>query len=219
MLLLLLTSSLLFVLSSNNNNSIFTLAKIAKKKLSLSSPLSSPHTTTTSKKVIKTTKSNTSSLPSATVAAKPNPLQHIHDTTNFQAISQNLIAAATNDNAITNPSQCNSHLNDFILPAKEARFIILDPCITVSGTVVWTNYFNADGDANFNVVLDPQYKDMLGPGQFGQEFFLKYNSGAALHVEVPCQGPVTSLSPLNVGACDSYDGPNFKPVLPSKGNM
>jgi hypothetical protein len=108
-------------------------------------------------------------------------------------------------------------LNDFILPAKEARFIILDPCITVSGTVVWTNYFNADGDANFNVVLDPQYKDMLGPGQFGQEFFLKYNSGAALHVEVPCQGPVTSLSPLNVGACDSYDGPNFKPVLPSKG--
>jgi hypothetical protein len=55
------------------------------------------------------------------------------------------------------------------------------------------------------------------PGQFGQEFFLKYHSSAALHVEVPCQGPVTSLSPLNVGACDGYDGANFKPVLPSKG--
>jgi hypothetical protein len=101
----------------------------------------------------------------------------------------------------------------FCQQRNEARFIIVNPSITVSGTVLWTNYFNEDGDANFNIILDPQYKDMLGLGQYSQVFFLKYHSGAALHVEVPCQGPVTSTTPLNVGACD---GPNFKPILPHR---
>jgi hypothetical protein len=68
------------------------------------------------------------------------------------------IAAATKDNAITDPSQCNTHLNNFILPAKDARFIILNSCITLSGTVIYTDYFNPDGDANFSIVLDSQYK-------------------------------------------------------------
>lgn len=199
--LLLISSLLLFVLSNNNNYSAFTLVK-AKKLSSSSSIFSSSHIT-------KTTPSKITKL---------HPQTHIHKfSSSFQAISQNLIAAATEDNALTDPNQCNTHLNNFILPAKEARFMILNPCITVSGTVIWTDYFNPDGDANFNVVLDPQYKNMLGPGQFSQEFFLRYHSGAALHVEVPCQGPVTSTTPFNVGACNGYDGPNFKPLLPAKG--
>jgi hypothetical protein len=103
------------------------------------------------------------------------------------------------------------------LPAKEARFIILNPRITVSGTVIYTDYFNPDGEANFNIVLDSQYKNMLGPGQYTPAFFAKFSSGTVLHVEVPCQGPVTSTTSFNVGACDGYDEPNFKPLLPKMG--
>ena len=186
------------------------------KKLSSSS---SSHITSTISKKVKTTKSSIS-IPSSPTGKRTmlHSLGHIHKfSSDFQTISQNLIAAATNDNALTDPSQCNTHLNNFILPAKEARFIILNPCITVSGTVIYTDYFNPDGDANFNIVLDPQYKNMLGPGQYTPAFFLKFRSGTALHVEVPCQGPVTSTTPFNVGACNGYDGPNFKPVLPKMG--
>jgi len=180
---------------------------VKAKKLSSSS---SHITSTTSSAKKRTTRSSTS-IPSTTDRTK------LHFSSDFQTISQNLIAAATQDNAITDPSQCNTHLNDFILPAKEARFIILNPCITVSGTVIYTDYFNPDGDANFNIVLDSQYENMLGPGQYSQAFFQKFYSGTALHVEVPCQGPVTSPKPFNVGACEGYDGPNFKPVLPKMG--
>lgn len=211
---LLLSSLLLFALLGNNYSAL-TLVK-AKK---LSSSSSSSHVTSTkSSKKIKTIRSSTLVPSSTTGRIKLHSLRHIHRfSSNFQTISQNLIAAATNDNALTDPSQCNTHLNDFILPAKEARFIILNPCITVSGTVIYTDYFNPDGDANFNVVLDSQYKNMLGPGQYTPAFFLKFSSDTALHVEVPCQGPVTSTTPFNIGACDGYDGPNFKPLLPKMG--
>lgn len=153
-----------------------------------------------------------------TIPTKIHSPWHNHKfSIDFQSISQNLIAAATEDNAITNPSQCDTHLNDFILPAKEARFIILNPCITVSGTVIYTDYFNPDGYAKFNIALDSQYKSMLGPGQYTSAFFQKFNSGIALHVEVPCQGPVTSTKSFNVGACDDYDGSNFKSIFPKMG--
>ncbi|NAL78842.1 hypothetical protein [Nitrososphaera sp. AFS] len=211
---LLLTSSLLLFILSSNDYSAFTLIKAKKSSSSSLSSSSSHITSTTLSKRIKTTRSSTS-IPSATGRTKPHSLGHIHRfSSDFQTISQNLIAAATNDNAITDPSQCNTHLNDFILPAKEARFIILNPCITVSGTIIYTDYFNPDGDANFNIVLDSQYKNMLGPGQYTTAFFAKFHSGTALHIEVPCQGPVTSTKSFNVGACNGYDGPNFKPLLP-----
>ena len=38
-----------------------------------------------------------------------------------------------------------------------------------------------------------------------------------MHVETVCQGPVTSKSKENVGACEGYDGPDFKSVLPKIG--
>ena len=112
---------------------------------------------------------------------------------------------------------CLPELSKFILPPKEARFTVINQCVTVTGRVVWTHYFNDDGDANFNVVLDPPYKNMLGPGSYSQVFASKYPGGPAMHVEVICQGPVTSVSKENVGACDGYNGPNFKPVLPKIG--
>ena len=113
-------------------------------------------------------------------------------------------------------SPCIPELSKFIKPQKESRFTIIKQCVTVTGKVSWTHYFNEDGDANFNVILDSPYKDMLGPGNYGQAFALKYGV-TALHVEVVCQGPVTSVSPENIGACNGYNGPDFKHVLPKIG--
>src|SRR5947209_19220996 len=75
----------------------------------------------------------------------------------------------------------------------------------------------APADANFNVVLDTSYKNMLGPGSYSQVFASKYPGGPAMHIETVCQAPVTSKSKDNVGACDGYNGPNFRPVLPKIG--
>jgi len=104
---------------------------------------------------------------------------------------------------------CLPQLGKYILPEKEARFTVINECVTVSGTVTWTHYFNDDGDANFNIALDPQYKSMLGPGSYSNVFASKYGP-PAMHIEVVCQAPVTSKSSMNVGACDGYNGPVFK---------
>jgi len=112
---------------------------------------------------------------------------------------------------------CLPELSRFILPPKGARFTVIKQCVTVTGTVVWVYYFNNDGDANFNVVLDPPYKNMLGPGSYSKVFASKYPGGLAMHMEAVCQGPVTSTSKENVGACDGYNGPTFKSVLPKIG--
>ena len=65
---------------------------------------------------------------------------------------------------------CLPELSRFILPPKEARFTVIKQCVTVTGRVVWTHYFNNDGDANFDVVLDTPYKNMLGPGSYSKVF-------------------------------------------------
>ncbi|HEY5631561.1 MAG TPA: hypothetical protein VIR31_05490, partial [Nitrososphaeraceae archaeon] len=115
-------------------------------------------------------------------------------------------------------TSCLPQLNRFIIHRKEATFTVIKQCVTITGTVVWTNYFNEDGDANFNVVLDPPYKNMLGPGSYSIVFANKYHGGPAIHAETVCQGPVTSNSTENVGACNGYNGPDFKPVLPKIGD-
>jgi len=111
---------------------------------------------------------------------------------------------------------CLPQLSKFILPLKEARFTVIKPCVTVTGRVVWTNYFESDGDNNFNVVLDPPYMYMLGPGSYSQVFVNHYGS-PAMHMEVVCQGPITSTKAMDVGACNGYNGPNYKPLLPKIG--
>ena len=112
---------------------------------------------------------------------------------------------------------CLPELSRFIIPPKEARFTVIKQCVTVTGTVVWTHYFNNDGDANFNVVLDPPYKNMLGPGSYSKVFASKYPGGPAIHAETVCQGPVTSTSKENVGACNGYNGQDFRSILPKIG--
>jgi hypothetical protein len=117
----------------------------------------------------------------------------------------------------TKGDPCLPQLDRFILPPKEARFTVIRQCVTVTGTVVWVHYFNSDGDANFNVVLDPPYKNMLGPGSYSNVFASKYPGGPAMHMETVCQAPITSKGKNNVGACDGYNGPDFRPVLPKLG--
>jgi hypothetical protein len=112
---------------------------------------------------------------------------------------------------------CFPGLSRFILPPKEDRFTVIKQCVTVTGRVVWTHYFNNDGDANFDVVLDIPYKNMLGPGSYSQVFASKYPGGPAIHAETVCQGPVTSTSKENVGACNGYNGPDFRSILPKIG--
>src|SRR5919205_3963279 len=73
---------------------------------------------------------------------------------------------------------CMPELSRFILPRKEAKFDVIKQCVTITGKVVWTNYFNEDGDANFNVVLDAPYKNMLAPGSNSTVFTNRYGSPA-----------------------------------------
>ncbi|MBV9176023.1 MAG: hypothetical protein JO327_07845 [Nitrososphaeraceae archaeon] len=65
-------------------------------------------------------------------------------------------------------------LDRFIKPLKEKRFIVVKQCVTITGTVVWTYYFNDDGDANFNVALDAPYKNILAAGNYDVKYVL-YN--------------------------------------------
>ena len=136
------------------------------------------------------------------------------------AIAHNLAITSSNASKTqaTLHTPCIKKIDKFILPLKESRFTVIKQCVTITGRVVWTHYFNEDGDANFNVVLDPSYKNMLGPGSYSQVFAGKYPGGPAMHVETVCQGPVTSITKENVGACNGYNGPNFVHILPKIGD-
>jgi hypothetical protein len=215
MLLLTVLSPLLFILPS------------AQATKSSGSNDKHYHTTTSSSSSTTKTKITTAlSLLLLPLSTSRNVLQaelnHLEATSpkfDFRAISQQLKAAAILDRAVRDPRICNARLNDFILQAKESRFIVLNPCVSVSGTVTSSKYFNADGDASFNIILDlPYNQNMIGPGNRGPAFALKYRSEPALHIEVICQGAVTSTKPIDVGACNGYNGPNFKPVLPHRGD-
>ena len=68
------------------------------------------------------------------------------------------------------------------------------------------------------MALDAPYKGMLAPRNYDVKY-VPHNRPpvAALHLETVCQHPVTSRSGENVAACDGYNGPNLKPVLPKVG--
>lgn len=174
---------------------------------------SSHHLHTTKQPSTSTTTTTTTATTSnaATNRSFPFPPKNI-----IVETTQRMAAASVNASP---PRQtCLLVLDHFIKPVKETRFIIVKQCVTVTGTVVWTHYFNDDGDANFNVALDTPYKGMLAPGNYDVKY-VPHNRPpvAALHLETVCQGPVTSFSGENVGACDGYNGPNFKSVLPKVG--
>lgn len=217
-MLLLITSSLLLVALSNND--LIIILAVAKKK---SSTTSSHHITTKSNK-------STGGFAEGQPFGRepPTPLAASNNSaTGSSGIPlppKNIIVATTHRMAAasvnaTPPQQtCLQELDRFIKPLKEKRFIVVKQCVTITGTVVWTHYFNDDGDANFNVALDTPYKNMLAPGNYDVKY-VPHNKPpiAALHIETICQAPVISNSSENVGACNGYDGPDFKSVLPKVG--
>ncbi len=205
--MLLLTSSLVVIASDD-----ISLAQ-AKEKFSLSSLNHHSTTTQTSKP---------GGLAPGITGGFAEHLTHATANNSAAALATVHRLAITSVNAsktqATLVTPCLPDLNRFILQPKEARFTVIKQCVTITGTVVWTHYFNDDGDANFNVALDATYKGMLAPGNYDNKYVLHNKPAiAALHLETICQGPVTSVSGENVGACNGYDGPNFKPDLPKLG--
>jgi hypothetical protein len=217
LIIFLLMSSLLFsiILSGNNGSTIITPAQAMKKS---SSSLLGHHITRTTKKAFPLESLQFAEQP--LVGTEPIAIS----ASDNSAYAPNIVhrLAITSVNASKTQAKlhtpCLPQLNRFILPRKESTFAIIKQCVTITGTVVWTNYFNEDGDANFNVVLDRPYKNMLGPGSYSIVFATKYPGGPAIHAETICQGPITSNSSENVGACNGYNGPDFRPVLPKRGD-
>lgn len=145
-----------------------------------------------------------------------------------QAIFKNLYTASAiaasgngdpkNNNFNSQPQQqsCldSSYIDKFILPLKEARFTHIRPCVTLAGTVISGQKINADGDISFNIAVDPPYQGMLGPGNLDPSRATSTGEHG-IHIEVVCQEPIISKAPMDVGACNGYNGPDFHSLLPS----
>jgi hypothetical protein len=145
-----------------------------------------------------------------------------------QTIVQRLYAvsaiAASNNGDPTNndfksqthqqPCLDSSYVDKFILSLKESRFTHIRPCVTVTGTVISGQKINADGDISFNIAVDPPYQGMLGPGNLDPSRATSTGEHG-IHIEVICQEPVISKAPMDIGACNGYNGPDFHSVLPS----
>jgi hypothetical protein len=119
---------------------------------------------------------------------------------------------------------CKPYLDRFVMNSPRVslsnapRFLIQAQCVTIVGTVSWTHYFNEDGDANFNIVPDPQYRKYMSAGNFAPYFIGKYTT-PAIHMEVVCQGTVGEIGKkLKDHACDEYNGPDFNTDLPQVGD-
>jgi hypothetical protein len=119
---------------------------------------------------------------------------------------------------------CKPYLDRFVMNSpivslsNAPRFLIQAQCVTIVGTVSWTHYFNEDGDANFNVVPDPPYRKYMSSGNFAPYFMNKYTT-PAIHMEVACQGIIgENGKKLKEHACEGYNGPDFKAVLPEVGD-
>ena len=119
---------------------------------------------------------------------------------------------------------CKPYLDRFVMNSPRVslsnapRFLIQAQCVTIVGTVSGMHYFNEDGDANFNVVPDPQYRKYMSAGNFAPYFIDKYTT-PAIHMEVACQGTVGEIGKkLKENACEGYNGPDFKAELPEVGD-
>lgn len=74
-----------------------------------------------------------------------------------------------------------------------SRLTVLNPCMTVTGTVDNVPHVSDDGDLDFHFVPDAQFANLLNSMSNGH-----------LHVEAICQGPINSDTPQAVQSCGSY---------------
>jgi hypothetical protein len=113
--------------------------------------------------------------------------------------------------SVTGAGECNRLLWNFIALPGPPRFIMLNPCVTVTGNVSVVR-FPADGDIVLALTLDKPYRNMVTTGNFND----KMTGG--LWVELICQRPLISakLEPFKIGECNGYNGPIF--TLPKVGD-
>jgi hypothetical protein len=111
----------------------------------------------------------------------------------------------------TSTDKCNPSLWNFMALPGPPRFIMLNPCVTVTGNVSVVR-FPADGDAVIALSLDKPYSNMVTIGNFND----KMKGG--IWVELICQRPMnlTTVEPFKIGSCNGYNGPIF--TLPKVGD-
>ena len=80
------------------------------------------------------------------------------------------------------------------------RLQVLNPCMTLTGTVDDVPHVSDDGDLTFHFVPDPQFLSVV-----------RLTNGH-IHVEAVCQGPIKSDTPQATQSCGAFK--NSIPVPP-----
>ncbi len=86
---------------------------------------------------------------------------------------------------------------------NSSRLVVLDPCKTVSGTVVRI-IKETDGDIHIRFKVDPQYEDIINQANVDKE-------GGNLVVEIVCAFEVTRADAMEV--CSGYENKIPVPVV------
>ncbi|HEY3885059.1 MAG TPA: hypothetical protein VGL62_07620 [Vicinamibacterales bacterium] len=76
---------------------------------------------------------------------------------------------------------------------EPSRLTVLNPCLTVTGTIENAPHVSDDGDLDFHFVPDAPFQNLLNS-----------NSNGHLHVEAICQGPIQSDTPQASQSCGAY---------------
>lgn len=76
-----------------------------------------------------------------------------------------------------------------------SRLKILNPCMTVTGTIENAPHVSDDGDLDFHFVPDAAFANLLNSANNGH-----------LHVEAICQGAIQSDTPQASESCGAFHG-------------
>lgn len=119
---------------------------------------------------------------------------------NYQATA---ISNNTTTSSTVSSRGCAYSLWNFIANPP-GRFKILNQCVTVTGTVISVNP-QADGDTDFPLSLDPQYKNMVTKANFNPQM------KGGIWCEMICQHPETAsaVEPFKRGECNGFNGHIF----------
>ncbi|HEY5631488.1 MAG TPA: hypothetical protein VIR31_05125 [Nitrososphaeraceae archaeon] len=108
-------------------------------------------------------------------------------------------AATTASSSSLSSKTCNQSLWNFIANSPR-RFKIINQCVTVTGIVLSVNP-EPDGDTDFPLALDPQYKNMVTKANFNSLM------RGGIWCEMICQHPEISseIEPFKRGECTGFN--------------
>ena len=101
----------------------------------------------------------------------------------------------------TSATQCDQCLWEYVY--NPGRLQVLDPCISVTGTVEETHK-EADGDVHILFRLDQQFESLLNEKNISRQH-------GDLILEPICQGKVRQADAEE--SCSGYNGPYFEPQI------